>query len=630
MNDYNQLYHVTFLWGVVVVASFLGYGRLLCNAFDWEKDGSLGWGLRAVIGMSGVLSLGGLLLLTSTATSDTLFWVTLAGAAAWFVTTVQDVVGGKIKPDWIDLLKNAPFWILVAIYYSAGVAWIKEIDPNDDLPGYFVFPFAIQQTGTLLEPFSFRRAIMFGGHPLLQAITALFGSEKNFQFVDIGIGKLLLFGVLSHFLRVVRKNHYFIYFAFLAVALVFHFPRINASSLQLHVVFALALGVVLSTKSWSLSVEKLSFAILPAILIAAASTFRPQMAFLGGCLFAISAVLTSGLRTWKKWSLQISKVGAISFALLIPWVILLWKASGTPFLPPFFGNANPVFLSIHAVDGNYIEKVAASASAIMIPELLAMAAIVIVLFVFKRTPVTIGFSVAISLTLLMFAWNLNAIPPPYFYRYTIPFIIAWWTWVMAEATMQLSGGFQKHKGFVASNIVAWGIAFGAASIFQWQPAVGGLRAFASAIPEEWNNAKPLFPEENYKYHRDLQSLIPPGAPILVMVDAPYMFNLKRNPILNIESVGQCSPWGGLPYFKGSQALRSYLKNNGVHNVIYVHSDKALMYYKKDYWLHHPWPKQYSFINEYGKYVLDFINSIESLDAQCPSSKKTESHSVFKL
>ena len=631
MNDFHQYYYATFFWGLVVVASFLGYGRLVCHAFDWEKDGPLGWGLRGVIGMSGVLILGGILLATSIATSSTLFWVTVIGAAAWLVMTIQDAANGRIRPDWNDFLKNAPFWILVAIYYSAGVAWIKEIDPNDDLPGYFVFPFAIQQTGTLLEPFSFRRACTFGGQPLLQAITSVFGSEKNFQFVDVGIGKLFLFGVLSHFLRNVRKNHYFLYFALLAVALTLHFPRINATSCQLHVVFALALGVILSTKSWSLSVQKFPAPVLPALLIAAASTFRPQMAFLGGCLFAISAILTVGAKEWKLWSLQIAKVGGLSLLLLLPWMFLLWKASGTPFFPLFLGNVNAVFLSIHSVEGSFFDKAAASVSALMIPELLSMMAIVLVLMVFRRSPVAIAFSITIPATLFVFAWSWNAIPPAYFYRYTLPFAITWWTWVMAEGALEMASGFRKPKGFVSSQVVGWGVAIGAAFLFQWQPAVSGLRAFIAAVPEEVHRSSPLFPAENYKYHRDLQSLVPVGEPILVMVDTPYMMDFRRNRILNVEAVGQCTPWGGLPFFKGPEMLKQYLMQNGVHYVIFVNSDSALMYYRKDYWRNNPWVSQgYKFISEYGRYVIDLSDNLQFLSDWSPTVTKMKAHTIVRI
>lgn len=477
-----------------------------------------------------------------------------------------------------------------------------------------------------------RRACTFGGHQLLQAMTSIFGSEKNFQFVDIGIAKVLLLGVATHALRSLRKDFYWIYLAAAALILVLHYPRINASGLQLPVVFTVALAFVLMDRDSLLGKKwTLQSGLVCALLISAASTFRPQYALFTGALFAFWSFFAFGWRNWKNWFSATALVGGMSFLLLAPWMALLYKAIGTPFMPPFLGGVNPVFLGIHAVSGDFATKAYAALSSLLIPELLVFLPVLILLIIGKPSPVSISLPIVTGLTLVVFAYSWSAIPPAYLYRYTFPFMVALWIPLIVELSRNVAATSDTKKHLPQKPFYTWLAVILIVCSLQFLPAYRGISAFLSSIPEQISNKAPLFQPEIYRFHRSLQESIPAGEPVFVMVDTPFMFDFNRNRIYNAEAVGQCSPWGGLPYFQGPEALREYLTKNGIKYVIFVKPNSAFMYYRKDYWENNPWVKQgFSFIAVYGKYVIDLSDNLTKLAKSSQNSKELATHYILKL
>jgi hypothetical protein len=631
LPDLNYLYFPTFFWGIANILAYIGFGRLVCVALGADKNSTWGWGLHGIIGMCFLIFFGGILLFLQIGNSLCLTGIVVLGAGLWTYQTFKDFNNPKYEFDFSAFIKNLPLWLLVSVYYFGSVAWIKEIDPNDDLPGYFVFPHAILQMGTLLEEFSMRRACTFGGHQLLQAMTSVFGSEKNFQFVDIGIAKVLLFGLVSQALAGLRKKHYWVYLISIALVLFLHYPRINASGLQLPVVISIALAILILDqgdmlgKNWTMR-----HLVLPGLLIAGASTFRPQYALFAGAFFALWNMFSKGPRQWKSWAAPVAVTGVLSLVLLVPWMALLYKSIGTPFMPPFLGGVNPVFLGIHAVQGEIPTKILAAIQVMLIPELLVFLTGLLAFLVLRFNPTTLSLCLAGAVTMLIFAYSWSAIPPTYFYRYSFPFFAAFWIPILiqtARETAKQSGKkLQSH-----SALYVWLAMVGIVGFTQFSSGAKGFHLFLASIPGQISNRSPLFPKENYLYHRELQNAVPPGEPIFVMVDAPFMFDFKRNRIYNAEAVGQCSPWGGLPFFKGPESLKEYLTANGIKNVIFVKPEAALMYYRKDYWENNPWVRQgFGFIAEYGKYVIDLSNNLTTLARASLGSKETQSHYILHL
>jgi hypothetical protein len=108
--------------------------------------------------------------------------------------------------------------------------------------------------------------------------------------------------------------------------------------------------------------------------------------------------------------------------------------------------------------------------------------------------------------------------------------------------------------------------------------------------------------------------VPAGEKILTMVDASYLLDYKRNPMVSINAVGGSSPPPGLPFGQGPDALASYLKSLGIRYVIAVDFDNAVLLYTRKLWNENTRPEW--FYNSVWKPRFnDFMDNIDTLAAQ---------------
>src|SRR5579872_1707307 len=160
----------------VVLAGFVGWGcaaarvtRVDPNERDWPICAS--WGMAIVIALAGVLALFGY------ANQLTLIIIATVGCAfaiAWF------------RPRGFDWGAALIPGVTLLLFYLPAVA-SREAEPYDDYLAYFPYVKRFLATGTLLDPFGFRRLTTYGGQSLLDALTTAFGSEKNMNLLDRGI-----------------------------------------------------------------------------------------------------------------------------------------------------------------------------------------------------------------------------------------------------------------------------------------------------------------------------------------------------------------------------------------------------------------------------------------------------------
>jgi hypothetical protein len=123
----------------------------------------------------------------------------------------------------------------------------------------------------------------------------------------------------------------------------------------------------------------------------------------------------------------------------------------------------------------------------------------------------------------------------------------------------------------------------------------------------------------FNKYRVMQNLVPPGEPILVYTDFPFLFDFRRNPIEVGDIPGACSPSPHMPFFKGAEPLERYLDGLGINYVI--HSDfnapgqvisGKYAEYSKPFWigmLHSP----YEVWQAHAPYFLDLMNNLDSIE-----------------
>jgi hypothetical protein len=109
----------------------------------------------------------------------------------------------------------------------------------------------------------------------------------------------------------------------------------------------------------------------------------------------------------------------------------------------------------------------------------------------------------------------------------------------------------------------------------------------------------------------MQSAIPPGQPLLAVVDFSWMLDFRRNPIFNVDTVGAVSPDPGIPFFRGPEALKAYLKHQGIDYIAAVKFDVSVDFYNRDAWIKRESSSQ-GLERYQAAYFLDFMKNIDQL------------------
>jgi hypothetical protein len=645
------MYFSVLLWSLVIFASFWGYGEALRRALKRPEFEDLGWGLTAAWGMALILAIGGFLMMISLAKAPILTGMVLAGAAFafYFISerltkwtapakspkkskSKKGISGADAPPaptqnavrGYVAALANILVWGLAALAFASSIAWPHQIDPNDDLICYLLLPEKIISTGTLIEPFNFRRAQTLGGHSMLQGLVMIVGGDRAGHVADLGFGKLLLFGLAIGLIP--KKSTIFqtLCASLLGLfAVIYVVPRINTMSAYTGsaCILALITSMNIALKS-KISVQNL----LPsALLFVAASTLRPYFGLLAGLiLFAFVVVaLFSSIENWKQ-TLHTVLLGLSPCALLICWMVVLFISNQTFYMPPFLGNLNPVFLQTQnpVSLGEYPAMFWRFFSRPEIAGLLVLSCFAVFFrsSFFNKICIALSFCVAGLVVIKMSATTPEEMP-----RYIVPVLLP--AALLSLCFLFKGNRFSRILAAIGIGLVAW---------FQVGPAGQLLAAQAQSLPGQFQiGAAPLHPDVQESlgtYQREirkLQDLTPRGSKILLIMDYPYTVDFSRNEACSIDAIGAAGPAGSVPLFNGPEILQDYLKKNGFSFIMCMDFNTALLLYNRNYWMNHPRPEWY-YKKVWGPSSLDFMDNIDKIAANGGLIEKKFNIRLIKL
>ena len=634
------MYFAVLLWSLVIFASFWGYGEALRRALKRPEFDDLGWGLTAAWGMAVTLAIGGFLMMLSLAKAPILTGVVLLGAALglYFVSEFLTLTPASKKPskkqktvagrrgrvyDAADLKKaelsgvgqisypilvsHIVLWSVAILAFASSVAWPHQIDPNDDWIAYLMYPEKILQTGTLIDPFSLRRIAALGGQSFLQAIVMIVGEPENGHLLDRGFGALLLLGLMLQATRDVPKNLWIIRFIIIFTSTAVAVPRIHTGSHLLGFCLLLALVItfsrLLNIQKWSLS------ACIPvAMVLAGASTLRPMFAMVGGGLivfyFVLSSFQPAERNRMAAW-LSLLAIGGLTFTLIIPYMILSWKSSGTPMFPFSSGYGNSQMMFGGLKETGWVNW-AAALKFISFPEIAAMAVGLVVVGILQEKQRLLGIAAALSGFGMVFlsAFKMSAADVYDVYRYTFPLVAFPLFWILARATATI----RKRWSYIGPAMA--GVAGSLVLAVHFPSIASEFRAEVLSLPIQMEGFKFQVAQLEPSY-RQLQNLVPAGEKIFTIVDAPYLLDFERNPIDNIDSIGGASLPPGMPFEQGPDALKRYFLSLGYRYIICVDFDNAVLLYTRKLWENHP-RKEWYFKEVWGKYALDFMGNLDNI------------------
>jgi hypothetical protein len=562
------------LWGLVVLASFAGWGGAVA-AFVLPGR-RVDWGLRAAIGMAGVVALGGVLQLPHLLSPAMVVAVVMGGLAAQAVTRFRrrDQLSGELWQVWASARATPASTIAIAALYAAALyAYVGSFTTPigniwDDYEAYFVYPKAMLAYGGLDEPFSFRRLAALGGQSYLHALLLTASTIWRLNGLDNGICLLVLVGLVHGYARG-RRVALFVTLLFV-VGFTYHLHN-TASELSGAVLFLALFRVFDSESAEALCGWRC--AILIGLLGAATCTLRqnylvPVIAIVG---------LSYGFALRGRW--REGKLGLVAGPLralaalalfLLPWWIVIYRSSGTFLFPVIPGNGRADFgLRTTISFAEEIDFLVFNAQ--WNRPVLSVFIFVLAALCFDEgrdgkpalRPFLLGAGVGVLALIhaLKSSDDVSSVSR-YYTAFELALVIA----VALKCLARLSGGWRSAgvRGLVAAALVVLAVGFQI-----WgtrEETAAQLRGWSKGFAEQART--PLSPEPDSKdaFYQKLQRAIPEGAPFLEMLDEPFRLDFGRNRVITCDQPGGAGPAPGIPTGHGVDAYERYFL---AHSIRYL-------------------------------------------------------------
>jgi len=567
----------------------MGLGQFILTLLD--KTRQWGLGVSAAIGLSFVISVGGLLNLFQLVSRELCIILLLLGVIIFIFTTKNN-----FTPLKFISFKTSPwiFWsftlvILLTLFKVLSGA-ILPVNLNDDFQAYLVFPIKILTTGGLgADPFSVRRLEGgLGASSFLLSTVLAFTRPLNLNILEHGISLLVLLFLIGRN-RSQLSGLWQSLFLLGALILSFMIPYVNLTSILSGSVLLYALFQLmenLNEKQANSRVRVVTFALICSSLAALKSNFIP--------VTGLSILIYYGYKIWQKqysWQEFIS-LSLLSVLLLLPWMIDMYHSSGT-LLFPILGKGYDGFTYGTFLPPNYGMSVQDCMSKMFlivksrffdINIILLLSYCVLTIYLKKSfKPVVLCISLAcIISSLLIYGWVI-----PGNDRYIFSWVFADSLLLIQEILLLL-----KNKPIIAFKEAS--VLFAIAGIIliisfplTWKNMLNSIDIFKQPYqnasldkpdqsPESLFIRKDFFtPETEKKYQKMIEHMqheIPPHQSILAHLSYPFLMDFKRNTVFVLDMPGGSSPPPGLP-LSNTNALVEYLRSQSIRYIAYSYADE---------------------------------------------------------
>jgi hypothetical protein len=556
-------------WGVAVILSWLGWG-IVAQRLTWRQAGDhdarqLPLGLLAGWGMACFTCLGGVLVWLHLAQRLTLVLLTVAGALLGMqrLWDRRDALRGSNRYDWLVTL---PFAALLLFLFLGGMQQRFVSLSYDDFPAYLPFTHQLLDAGSLLQPFSLRRIVSYGGHTLLQSQVLSGTSDAYYCFLEAGICYLVIAWLMLALIKPKSILQRLISYFSIALLLIIGMPHTNSFSLASGAVLILTLFATLEYESDNKNLRPGYWALLGAIsaaTIALRINFAPGLVLVLSLHLALQVAAAPGRR--KQIMLGALFCCAVVLALLLPWALALWESSATPLYPLLTGTYHEI--GLFSVKASWRE-LADIFTLITVKAMWPLMLGILLCFTRKTAPVGVPFYLAALLVSLLVIY-LNPLGNTiHAYRYSFSMLFAAELGLICLALRADAGTLQRY---LALAVV---LTIGVASRDRISETFDNrLESFQRSLA-----AAPLVAGEIAGQYREAQSKLPKGAAALVMTRFPQLFDFRRNQVLLVDMPGTCSPEPGMPMLKPKENFKQYLMERKIRYIIHDDFDRASALY----------------------------------------------------
>jgi hypothetical protein len=551
------------------------------------------FGLRAAWGAAGYLGVAGVLLAIGICSGPVILGLIGLGAAGF---------------AWRELVTPTPGWrrIRVALRYvrehpGIGVVAIALValaliqmigavaaldrNPWDDDLAYTPFIQRLLDTGDLIEPFSFRRLGAYGGQTVLGALGGARGTLANVHLVD----KALFFGlsllILAGKARERRAQPVWVV-TIMLVLLLLPDTAINTASEWTGVAMFLALYRSVARDHWS----------IVGLVGAAACTLRQNyvaiVVLFVGLVLLHRLVHTRRVTSWREaWAIERPRwrlIAIVATLAIAGWWIAAFVSSRTFLFPYLLGTWNhdvalmPEALTWTQKLGNFLWACIETAPLVIVP-------VLAVLLAFtdddrSGRPIR-SFFVACVLGFVLLVTGFGSADPFHLWRYAFGFTLA------LASVFVIEVGAEHERAARLAPLGRWLLL--AALVLQLIEVRGQLpKRFAGLFADLREAAAidrrgdPSARVERQR-HAAMQSAVPAGERLAVMLDDPAFLDFSRNRIANLDTPGFASPFADgsqLPAFRGPEPVRAYLVAAGYRYLAFVRSDRSRYFFRREFWL----------------------------------------------
>jgi hypothetical protein len=562
---------MTAAWGLLVLASWLGWGSLLASGAGLRRGVRIDWGLRAGWGMAGTLAIGGVLEWLHLATWHTLAALVLGGAAVWGLELVTYCRQPAHRAAWTRFWRRPTGWTwalwflpvagLAAVAYFGSVRDTRNMNPWDDVQAYLVFVKQLLARGTVIEPFSWRRLSTYGGQQFFMGQVMVVGSVRSGYLVDRGLCGIVLAGLVGGMFR--RRGRWMgpLAAALTGLALVVDMPRANTQSLVSGVVLFLALFRTLHLHRRG-DRRGIHAAWLAGMVAAGLASLRMNFVPPAG-LVIVLAMAGAAWRDrpgWRAYLMRGALALGVMILLILPWALALWESSGSLYYPLMRGYQQPAFDAMLSSSMRLSERAAWVAEVMTDYHFLVLLLPGILVLPRRCWRDGLGLYLAGVIGAAATAAAFTMSNTIALYRYAFPLLLAAWLAAVIPAAQRWRRPWSAAlAGVMAVLLLGMSLAPGLARLQR----VAG-RAAAPVQVGAWS-APPNAAED----YAAAQRMISDEARVLAIVDAPILLDFGRHQIWCADIPGVASPPPGAPLEAGTEAFGAYLRSQGITYVLAV-------------------------------------------------------------
>lgn len=604
------------VWGLLLLVAFAGFGaavdQLLFLRGGPERARPrprADIGLRVTWGASAALFVGGVLAAASLFSRTAAMVMVDAGLVLYLVAAYRErdenVRGARLAVRAIrhnGLLAA----MLGVVLFAAIVAYLGGVadptsNPYDDDVAYFPFVRRLIDTGTLIEPFSFRRLAALGGQTFFHALLTPHATYRQLNTFDRGMCVLLIVAlVLGHRLG---RRRLPLAMTTLVLGFVLALPNNSINSAAHYAGFAFFLGLF-RTVAHLREDDPLLARTVPAALVAIATcTLRQNylavpvmMLFFAHVYRAfgeIRSLRRSGDGITKGALARIAReplvLGAIAVVALLPWLVLAYRSNQTILFPLQNGTfrraldlKSPTLTWLKEV--KFLFSVSLENEPIKLLGVIALAG-ALVKDEHPYRPLR-SFWIASAAGLVILSHTFTLSDAGNLGRYLFGFFAA-----LALAVL-LTVGTQRFfprdgtararaRAILAIAVVAMLVQFPISR----EKATKAFQTFVRNVDMQRRRAATgtdVMPHEAFMYAH-IQSFVPAGEAMAVMVDDPYYLDFGRNRIFNIDMPGYSSIKPDMPYFQGPEPVADYFLSHGIRYFVFVRPEFSHWLYQREFW-----------------------------------------------